>query len=157
MLGTVVVWELVENVLKDRFPELFPYSSHDSLGNSVADGGAAIAAYFATRAALDSPGLDPRTRAALAAGAASTIGGIVGAATFGLVGRIAGARAGEDTNRFGSVGYLSGAAAGAGLGLMAAERNAPEVSTAVAAAGGAVGGPVGASLAAYFGQRLGQP
>lgn len=154
LLVAVVGWELVENVLKDRFPSLFPYSSHDSLGNSITDGGSAIVAYLWARAALADPNITPRTRAAIASGAAATIGGIVGAAGFGLVGKIAADPEGANANRFGSIGYVSGAAAGAGLGLMAAETDTPETATAIAAAGGAAGGPLGAVMAAYFGQAV---
>ncbi len=36
-LGAGVFWELVENPLKDRFPEVFPDSCHDTLGNAAGD------------------------------------------------------------------------------------------------------------------------
>ncbi len=51
--GTVTVaigWELVENPLKDAFPELFPDARHDRYANAAADATAMLAAYALTRA-----------------------------------------------------------------------------------------------------------
>lgn len=151
-VAVVVGWEVIENELKDRFPSLFPYSSHDSLGNSLVDAGAALGAYFSARAMLGDPDLSPRTRAAIAAGATATVGGIVGSVVFGLVGKLVAGDMAGSTNRFGSIGYLAGAAAGGGIGLMLADPASTEVETALAAGGGAVGGPLGAVLAAYAAQ-----
>jgi hypothetical protein len=128
---------------------LFPYSSHDSLGNSIADSAAAIGTYFAARALLNDPSTTHRTRAALAAGAAAFIGGVLGSVIFGLAGKLLLGNKGSATNHLGSIGYLAGAAAGSGIGLMVADPAAPELETAIAAGGGAVGGPLGAVLAAY--------
>ena len=149
LVAAAVSWELVENVLKDKMPGLFPYSSHDSLGNSIVDTSAAIAAHVATRMSLDDPNVTQRTRGAVAAGAGAAVGGIIGSVAFGLVGKIAGTSEAGMTNRFGSIGYLAGAAAGAGIGLLGEDNTVSEIETAIAAGGGAVGGPLGAVLAAW--------
>jgi len=149
LVVSAVSWEMVENVLKDKMPGLFPYSSHDSLGNSIVDTSAAIGAHVATSMALNDPNVTQRTRGAIAAGAGSAIGGIIGAVSFGLVGKIAGSSEAAQTNRFGSIGYLTGAAAGAGIGLLGEDHEVSEIETAVAAGGGAVAGPLGAVLAAW--------
>ena len=38
----VIGWEVIENPLKDRIPELFPDSCHDTIENAVADAAASM-------------------------------------------------------------------------------------------------------------------
>ena len=45
-----VGWEIAENPAKDRFPEFFPHSSHDTLSNAVVDGVAFCAGAVVGRA-----------------------------------------------------------------------------------------------------------
>lgn len=40
-----VVWELMEDELKDRWPHLFPHSSHDSKANALGDVVAMVAGW----------------------------------------------------------------------------------------------------------------
>lgn len=42
-------WELIENPLKDRFPNWFPYPSHDSAANAVVDALAVVAGWAFAR------------------------------------------------------------------------------------------------------------
>jgi len=44
-LSAAVLWEVVENPLKDRLPEIFPDACHDTLGNAVADVAAVMVGY----------------------------------------------------------------------------------------------------------------
>lgn len=41
----LIGWEVVENTLKDNFPQAFPHPSHDSLGNALGDIAAGGAGY----------------------------------------------------------------------------------------------------------------
>jgi hypothetical protein len=42
-------WEIVENRLKDRFPEMFPHATHDTLPNAVMDALAMTTGWAAAR------------------------------------------------------------------------------------------------------------
>jgi hypothetical protein len=48
-LGLAVGWEIVENPLKDRYPDFFPDAKHDSLPNAVADAAAVMVGYWVGR------------------------------------------------------------------------------------------------------------
>ena len=47
-----VGWELVENPLKDEFPEVFPHPSHDTLANATCDALAVLAGWAVGRYVL---------------------------------------------------------------------------------------------------------
>ncbi len=44
-LGAAALWEVVENPLKDRLPQVFPDACHDALANAVADVAAVMVGY----------------------------------------------------------------------------------------------------------------
>jgi len=48
-LALAVAWEMVEDGLKDRFPQAFPNASHDSMRNSVGDVLSSMAGYYAVK------------------------------------------------------------------------------------------------------------
>lgn len=48
-LPMAIGWELVENRLKDKFPELFPHATHDTLTNAVMDALAMTTGWAAAR------------------------------------------------------------------------------------------------------------
>jgi hypothetical protein len=56
-----VGWELVENPLKDRWPKLFPHSSHDTPANATVDALAVLAGWAFARYVLT-----PRSERAVA-------------------------------------------------------------------------------------------
>ncbi len=48
-LGLAIAWEVIENPLKDRYPDFFPDSMHDSSPNAVVDAAAVMVGYFLGR------------------------------------------------------------------------------------------------------------
>jgi hypothetical protein len=50
-----VGWELVENPLKDRYPQVFPHPSHDTAANATCDALAVLAGWALGRYALTPP------------------------------------------------------------------------------------------------------
>jgi hypothetical protein len=48
-LGLAIAWEVVENPLKDRYPDFFPDSRHDSYPNAAVDTAAVMVGYFLGR------------------------------------------------------------------------------------------------------------
>lgn len=51
-----VGWELIENPLKDRFPQVFPHASHDTPQNATFDVLAMLLGYAAIKALPQPPG-----------------------------------------------------------------------------------------------------
>lgn len=49
-ITVAIGWEVIENPLKDRFPQLFPHATHDTLANATFDALAMIAGYAFIRA-----------------------------------------------------------------------------------------------------------
>lgn len=159
LVGTVG-WELVENHLKDARPDLFPYSSHDSLGNSVADSVAVMAAYLVTRHVTDR-GLSPEGKAAYRSAVGSTLGAFAGSISFGGIGHLVGAdkttmERGLTIQDTGATGYQVGCAIGGAVGAF----GAGDKHKIAAAIGGLIGGgtlgPLGAALGSYVAVSLAQ-
>ena len=50
-LGLAVAWEVVENPLKDAYPQLFPDAKHDRYENAAVDVVAVMAGFWAIRRA----------------------------------------------------------------------------------------------------------
>lgn len=138
-----VTWELVENGVKRKHPELFPYSSPDTWQNATMDTLAVLVGYaFTTYAMAD--GLSVRGQTALDAAVGATVGGAIGSAGFGLTG---GGGAKQDISRA-RLGYRIGGGIGGGAGVLLG-RHGP-IAAATAAMGGAIIGPVGSALGAYL-------
>lgn len=156
MMGLTIGWELVENFLKDKKPHLFPYSSHDSIDNSVADTAAVIVGFVTTRHMLRR-GLTPAGQAALQAGVGSTLGAFAGSGIFGLLGKLRyaesddGDRGSSPAVTWGGSGYIFGCSmGGAAGGAYGAGFPFVEQAALGGAIGGAVFGPVGAALGTYL-------
>jgi hypothetical protein len=155
-LGMTIGWELVENFFKDQKPHLFPYSSHDSIDNSIADTAAVIVGFVTTRHMMRR-GLTPAGKAALHAAVGSTFGAFVGSGTLGLLGKL---RYGERDDRargtspvvtWGGGGYILGCAVGGAVGGGYGSAVPFEEPAAFGGAvGGAAFGPLGAALGTYL-------
>lgn len=48
-LPMAIGWELVENKLKDRWPEVFPHATHDTAANAIVDALAMMTGWAAAR------------------------------------------------------------------------------------------------------------
>lgn len=155
-LGISVAWEIVENWLKDQKSHLFPYSSHDSAENSVADT-IAVVLGFATTRHLMRRGLTDAGKAALGSAVGATLGAFVGSASIGLAGRmIYGEQKDAERGKSpvisaGRTGYMVGCGMGGAVGGIV--KSDPKFSDA-AGLGGIVGGvsfgPLGAALGTYL-------
>jgi hypothetical protein len=55
-VAVAVGWELIENPLKDRFPEAFPHASHDTFENASMDAIAMVAGWGAVQFLPPEPG-----------------------------------------------------------------------------------------------------
>lgn len=157
MLGITLGWELVENYLKDQKPHLFPYSSHDSAENSVADAAAVIVGFTVTRHLLRR-GLTRAGDAALRSAVGATLGAFVGSGTFGLAARaVEGepndleSRGSSPMSTWGGNGYIAGCAAGAAVaGATIADQKYAEPAALGGGLGGAAFGPLGAAMGTYI-------
>lgn len=136
-----IAFEAFENRLKDRYPRAFPYSSHDSLANSVGDTLAVAVGHMVAHHAMQH-GLSPGEKQALEATVAATLGGFVGAIAMGG----AADRIDEKASAAGELGYRVGGAFGAAVGSHRA--GATALPAGATAAGGYFGGPIGAGMAA---------
>lgn len=159
-LLSTIGWELIENKLKDARPDLFPYSSHDSFENSVADSTAVMLGFWVARHAMRR-GLSPEGKAALTASVGATLGAFAGSMSFGVVGKALGAtqttmERGLAIQSHGRAGYHLGCGLGAALGIwhLRAAHTAPVAAGGFV--GGATGGPLGAALGAYMATGIAQ-
>lgn len=144
-VGIAVGWEIVENAMKAAFPEIFPYSSHDSVANAVTDTAANLIAYFFTRRAI-AEGLSERGESLVEAVVGSTMGGIAGSILLGASTALdPDVRAAENQSA-GRTGYRVGSALGGAAGAARARRAAPIIASGV---GGAFMGPIGAGIGAW--------
>lgn len=151
-----VGWELVENVLKDAKPHFFPYSSHDSADNSVADSIAVILGFLTARHMMRR-GLTDAGKAALGATVGSTVGCFFGSGVLGVTGRLGygeredAARGQSPVVAWARSGYMIGGGIG---GAIAAARQVPshlqESAGFGALVGGTAFGPLGAALGSYL-------
>lgn len=155
-LGVTIGWEVVENYLKDRKPHLFPYSSHDSLENSVVDAAAVIVGFAVTRHMMRR-GLTTAGQAALRSAVGATFGAFIGSGTFGLSGRLMHGEQ-EDSERglspvstWGGTGYLVGCSVGGAVGGATIKNQTyAEAAAFGGLVGGAAFGPLGAALGTYI-------
>lgn len=155
-LGLTIGWELIENVLKDKKPHLFPYSSHDSTENSVADAAAVMVGFVVTRHMM-TRGLTPAGEAALRSAVGATAGAFVGSGAFGLVGKAMhgeqpeGERGMSVVSNWGGHGYMFGCAVGGGIaGATIRDQRYAEAAAYGGLVGGAAFGPLGAALGTYM-------
>lgn len=140
LLGSIA-WEGVENYVKRRNAQLFPYSSEDSWQNATMDTLAVMLGYAVTTHAM-ADGLSLRSDAAIDAAIGSTVGGVIGSATFGMT-------SGRDTRTHRArLGYRIGASVGAGAGTLLGAHG--PIAAAGAILGGVIIGPVGAGLGGYL-------
>ena len=135
---------------------MFPYSSHDSLDNSVVDT-IAVVAGFATARHLLQRGMTQAGKAAMGAAVGSTLGAFVGSAVIGLAGRLLygeqpdAERGGSPVVDAGRTGYMVGCGiGGAAGGLYAAEPASKEAASLGGVVGGVSFGPLGAALGTFL-------
>lgn len=154
-LAMTVGWELVENYLKDRKPDLFPYSSHDSAENSVADAAAVMVGFVVTRHMLRR-GLTHAGQAALRSAVGATAGAFVGSGSFGLAGKAMhheqsqGQRGTSVVSTWGGYGYMVGCSVGAAIaGATIKDQRYAEAAAFGGLVGGGAFGPLGAALGTY--------
>ncbi len=142
-LAGSVAWEVAENGVKHRYPELFPYSSPDTWQNASMDTVAVLLGYAFTTYAM-AEGLTTRGQTALDAAVGATVGGALGSVAFGL----AKGRGAEQDISYARRGYRVGGALGGATGAMLGAHG--PISAAGAAVGGGLIGPVGAALGGYL-------
>ncbi len=151
-LAGSIAWEIAEDVLKDKIPTAFPYSSHDTLLNASTDTLAVMAGWGMGALALRQPTL--ADRAGLEAAVGATIGAIaLPVASF--LGHVVGSPSSTQRAR---LAYGLGTGVGAMLGEIYAIRRRAAYTpvpvavgqAAVTGMGGALGGPAGAAVAAYL-------
>lgn len=151
-LAGSIAWEVAEDVLKDKIPGAFPYSSHDSLINASTDSLAVMAGWGMGTLALRQPTI--ADRAGLEASVGATVGAIV-LPVVSFLGHLVGS---PSTTGRARVAYGLGTGIGAMLGeIYAIRRRAAYTPVPVAVAqaavtgvGGALAGPAGAGVAAYL-------
>lgn len=147
-LAISIAFEMVEDRLKDTYPQAFPFSSHDSRRNTVGDTVALMAAYFYTQYHLKQ-GLSPAGQLALRTAMTSTLTAFTAAVGAGALASIREDVVGKQAASAGYWGYAVGSTAG---GASAARRG-PPVAPIAAGAGAVVAGPVGAATGAYLAAR----
>lgn len=49
VLGLAIGWEVIENPLKDRYPDFFPDAKHDSIPNAIGDTAAVMFGFLVGR------------------------------------------------------------------------------------------------------------
>lgn len=151
-LAGSVAWEVAEDLLKDKIPTAFPYSTHDTLLNATTDSLAVMAGWGMGTLALRQPTLADR------AGLEATVGATVGAIALPIVSFLGHVVGSPSTTGRARVAYGLGTGIGAMLGeIYAIRRRAHYTPVPVAVAqasvvgmGGALGGPAGAGVAAYL-------
>lgn len=152
-LASTVGWELLENRIKDARPDLFPYSSHDSIANSVSDSVAVMLGFWSTRYAMGK-GLSAEGRAALSSAVGATLGSFLGSVSFGLLGRATKSATtqeerGLQIQSHGQAGYHVGCGMGGAAGAMIASQR--RVAALIGGGlGGSLGGPIGAAFGTYL-------
>ncbi len=142
-----VFFERFEDSLKDAYPAVFPYDSHDSFENTIVDTLSLSIAHIITtnnmKAGLSRPG-----KTALKAAVDATAIGFVGAVTLGLAMARTEQPIGKKTAVWGDRGYRMGSAVGGAYGARkASKKNLPAIA---AGGGGWLAGPMGALLLAYL-------